>query len=392
MKCPGEGFIQAYADGEADREARKAFSSHLQQCAACRRRMEDAKKLDQWTELALQEAMPQAAAHDIKVDTEAAWKRFEKRIQSSAVTTTRKREGKTMKKPYKKLISGAAAAAIVLGSFTIPQVQAAANSFLSIFRVNQVEMVKLTQADLSEIESWMAQGENGIKEIKGIGKVWIDEKDGPQRTERFFTKAEDAQKAGHLVPSAPKGYHFEGMDISPTFKIHAQLDTEKANALLKQVKATTFFDEKLDNKPFAITVPEMKNYHFTSDDQARKDNPASQLNYGVADAPEIQVPEDVDMNELRDTLLSLPFIPQNVKQQLAGIKDWQRTLPIPYVTDNEHKMRPVTVQGVKGFAFETQHQTYLIWQKGEHIYHLEMYEDAKKKSIDDLIALANQLQ
>ncbi|WP_205628985.1 hypothetical protein, partial [Acinetobacter baumannii] len=67
----------------------------------------------------------------------------------------------------------------------------------------------------------------------------IDEKDGPQRTERFFTKAEDAQKAGHLVPSAPKGYHFEGMDISPTFKIHAQLDTEKANALLKQVKATT---------------------------------------------------------------------------------------------------------------------------------------------------------
>ncbi|MCC3377979.1 zf-HC2 domain-containing protein, partial [Cohnella sp. REN36] len=69
--------------------------------------------------------------------------------------------------------TGAAAAGIVLGSFTIPQVQVAASSFLSIFRVDQVEMVKLTQTDISEIENWMANGENGVKEIKGIGKVWI---------------------------------------------------------------------------------------------------------------------------------------------------------------------------------------------------------------------------
>lgn len=392
MKCPNEGFLQSYLDGEIDREARKAFASHLQHCTACRSQMEEMKKLDQWTELALQEALPQPSAHDSYIDTEAAWQRFKKRIQPHSTITTKKREGKPMKKPYKKIISGAAAAAIVLGSFTIPQVQAAASNLLSIFRVNQVEMVKLTESDIREIENWMADGENGIKEIKGIGKVWIDEKDTNEQTQRYFDNAEEAKKAGLAIPSAPNGYQFEGVNISPTFKIHAQLDTEKANALLKQVKAKTFFDEKLNNKPFAIAVPETKNYHFISGDKTRKNEQASQLNYGIVGAPEIQVPENVNMDELRNTLLSLPFIPENVKQQLAGIKDWQRTLPIPYVEDSENQMRPVTVQGVKGFAYETERQAFLIWQKEDKIHHLEVYDDKKETSVDALIALANQLQ
>ncbi|MFT9848717.1 anti-sigma factor [Aneurinibacillus sp. REN35] len=391
MKCPNEGFLQSYLDGEVDREARKRFSSHLQHCTACRSRMEEIKKLEQWAELALQEALPQPSAEDVQIDTEAAWKRFEKRIQSPSSITTRKREGKSMNKSYKKLLTGAAAAGIVLGSFTIPQVQVAASSFLSIFRVDQVEMVKLTQTDISEIENWMANGENGVKEIKGIGKVWIDEKDAEQQAQQHFNKAEEAEKAGHAIPAAPKGFAFAGLDISPTFQIHAQLDTEKANALLKQVKAKTFFDEKLDNKPFSIAVPEMKNYHFNSE-ATSKNGPVSQLNYGIVGAPEIKVPEEVNMDELRNTLLSLPFIPQNVKQQLAGIKDWQRTLPIPYVEDSKNQMRSVTVQGVKGFAYKTEYQTFLIWQKGDKIHHLEMYDDKKEKSIDALIALANQLQ
>lgn len=390
MKCPNEGFLQAYLDGEINREARKSFASHLEHCAECRARTERAKKLEQWTELALAESLPEPSLTDAEINTEAAWKRFEQRLHTDSTTLINKKAGKTMKKPYKKWITGTAAAAVLLGSLAIPQVQAAANSFLSIFRVEQVEMVKLTQSDLQEIENWLSNGEDGMKEIKGIGKVWVEDKASNQESQHFRT-AEEAQKAGYQVPSIPENYRFEDVNISPAFTIHAQLDTDKANALLKQVKAETRFDENLNNKPFSIKVPDTKHYQFTSE-TSEAERSSAQIFYTVTGTPEIQVPESVDLNEVRQTVLSLPFIPQNVKQQLAGIEDWQRTLPIPYVADDKNKVREIMVQGVKGFAYETEHQTFLVWQKDGKIHHLVAYDSKTKENTDALIALANQIK
>ncbi|MCI1696217.1 zf-HC2 domain-containing protein [Aneurinibacillus aneurinilyticus] len=390
MNCLNERSLQAYLDGEINRETRKNIASHLEHCAECCTRMERAKKLEQWTELALAESFPEPLLTDAEINTEAAWKRFEQRLHTDNVTFINKKAGKTMKKPYKKWITGTAAAAVLLGSLAIPQVQAAANSFLSIFRVDQVEMVKLTQSDLQEIESWLANGEDGMKEIKGIGKVWVEDKD-LNKEHQYFQTAEEAQKAGYEIPSAPEDYRFVDANISSGFTMHAQLNTDKANALLKQVKAETHFNENLNNKPFSIKVPDMKHYQFTA--KANEGERSSdRIFYTVTGTPEIQVPENVDLNEVRQTVLSLPFIPQNVKQQLAGIEDWQRTLPIPYVADDKNKVRKITVQGVKGFAYETENGSFLVWQKDGKIHHLEAYDNKAAKHTDTLIALANQIK
>jgi hypothetical protein len=47
---------------------------------------------------------------------------------------------------------------------------------------------------------------------------------------------------------------------------------------------------------------------------------------------------------------------------------------------------------VKGFAYETEHQTFLVWQKDGKIHHLVAYDSKTKKNTDDLIALANQIK
>jgi len=394
MKCPNEEFLQAYLDGELDREMRKAFTAHLEHCAGCRSRMEETKQLDRWVETALNEALAEPAPVDYAVNTETAWQQFEKRLAQHGASSTEQRRQKMMKKSYKKWMTGTAAAAVLIGALTIPQVQAAASNFLSIFRIDQVEMVKLTQSDLQEIENWMNAAPNGVKEIKGIGKIWVDEQTR-QHGSRYFETAKEAQEAGYALPSAPQGYHISTVNVSPKFTLHAQLDTEKANALLKQVKADARFDEKLNNKPFALTVPQTMQFEFIAADKQeakRTVHPSGELHYTIIGAPEIKVPEDVDLNKLRSTVLSLPFIPQNVKQQLAGIENWERTLPIPYVTDDKHRTHEVTVQGVKGFAYETEHQTFLIWQKDGKIHSLTAYDSKNEKHTDALISLANQMQ
>ena len=35
MKCPDNGFVQAYIDGESDITKRKEFEYHLQKCKKC---------------------------------------------------------------------------------------------------------------------------------------------------------------------------------------------------------------------------------------------------------------------------------------------------------------------------------------------------------------------
>jgi hypothetical protein len=392
MRCPDIGFIQAYADGEMSRNMRKAFATHLEHCPNCRASLEQAKRLDQWTETAVQEALSEPKLSYFPIDTDAAWERFEQRLQHNEKSSKTKQKGRVnMKKPYKKLLAGTAAAAVLLGSLAIPQVQVAASNFLSIFRMDKVEMIKLTQSDLQELEKWLAGNEEGMKEIKGIGKMWVEAQNKDRGT-RTFEKVEDAVKAGYAIPAAPEGYKIENISVSPSFTLHVQLDTKKANALLHQLKATVLFDEKLDNKPFALTVPESIRMEFSPVNTETKQSRSAHISYTESGSPQMQVPEDVDLNQLRETVLSLPFIPQNVKHQLASIQDWQRTLPIPYITDEKQQTREVTVQGAKGIVYEAANQTFLIWQKDGKLRYMNAYDSKNDKHTDALLALANQMK
>ena len=96
---------------------------------------------------------------------------------------------KTKTKRY--LISGVAAAAI-FGSFAIPQVQVGASQFLSLFRVDQFEMVKLTQSDLKEIENWMSENQEGALDLKGIGKLERSETTGEPKHFETYQSAVDS--------------------------------------------------------------------------------------------------------------------------------------------------------------------------------------------------------
>ena len=46
-------------------------------------------------------------------------------------------------------------------------------------------------------------------------------------------------------------------------------------------------------------------------------------------APEISVPQGVDVDALYASLVELPVLPENMQKQLKSIKDWKSTLYIP---------------------------------------------------------------
>lgn len=289
-----------------------------------------------------------------------------------------------MNQKTKKWVTGSSVAAVLVVSLSFPQVQAAASDFLSIFRMDKVEFVKVTQDDLAQVEGWLNSGKAGEMELKGIGKLWIDEanqgKIDKGEHNKYYNSRESAEKAGVKLPAIPSDMTFEGVDVSTPYTIHFEMNVEKANKLLAQLKVENRFDENLSGKRFSLHVANMQNIWMKND----KDS----ISYSVVSAPELQAPEGVDMAQLRDTMLSLPFIPNNVKKQMLSIDDWQHTLPLPYLEDGDSKMKEVKVHGQAGVLITNSYNKQLIWQENGQIHTL----GGSNSTEEELLTLAKNLK
>jgi len=281
---------------------------------------------------------------------------------------------KTKTKRY--LISGVAAAAIV-SSFAIPQVQVGASEFLSIFRVNQFEMVKLTQSDIEDIEKWVSNNKEGSLDLKGIGKLEMSETSGEPL---YFETYKSAKEAGYQVPTLGQ-YDVEEVKVTSASTITFTLHVEKANQLLTQLGSEHQFEASLDQKPFSVSIFEAIKTDYNGKNQ--------RISYMQTKSPEINVPEGVSVGELRDTLLSLPFLPENVKTQLAGIDNFETTLPIPYVETEGSKMSEVRVGDAQGFVIENEQEASIVWHENGDIH---MIHTEEKMGADELIQLSKQIQ
>lgn len=391
MKCADTGFIQAFLDGECSSKESEQFLLHLEYCVTCRTQLDELSALDSWTREKMEHAFSET--NDVRVNTEAAWQRFSQTIEKPTNTNAQDRQAITnratirrswnqMNKQTKRWVTGASAAAVLAVSLSFPQVQAAANDFLSIFRMDKVEFVKVTQEDMQELEQWIANGNWGETELPGIGKIWMDESDQEKLEQRsyYYNNKESAEKAGVKLPHLPQDVTVDSVNIQSPFTMHMEIDADRANKLLAQLQVEARFDEKLSGKRFSLKIPQMQQVWMI----VGKEN----IGYSVVDAPELSAPEGVDLAQLRETLLALPFIPDQVKKQMISIEDWQHTLPVPYMADGESKMKEVKVNGQNGMLITGKYNTHLMWQQDGQIHMLE----GSEKNADGLLDFANQLK
>lgn len=377
MTCHDIGTLQAYLDGEVGREEKKKIMKHLESCKACRGTVQELQNLQAFCE-------DTVVVKDAAVDLDRAWARFEENRQHTAsrkaagMNEERTRKGwSSLKTKTKRLVVSGVAAAAIVSSFAIPQVQVGADQFLSLFRVDQFEMVQLTQDDLEEVESWVSEHEAGEMDLKGLGKLERSVAEGePQQ----FQTIASAREAGYPVPKLGE-FGVTGVEVMPAQTMTFTLDVEKANQLLVQLEAEQQFEAALDGKPFSVSIFETLKADYLLNGQ--------HVSYVRTKSPEISVPEGISIAQLRDTLLSLPFLPENVKAQLANIEDFETTLPVPAVDTEEAKVSEVQVGGAQGFTFVSQDKASVVW-KGNERLHMIVAETSM--SSDQLVELAAQVE
>lgn len=208
-----------------------------------------------------------------------------------------------------------------------------AQELLQMFRVDNMQTISFSQEDAYELEKAFENG-SGSAEIENFGKVEIDSDAEPISIETV-SSPEDIKSvmpdAKVAVPS--EGFKIENAQVNEEIDMKFTLDIEKINDFLKYMGEENLLPESINNKPFFVHTGSFLNYGLETESDNSNDH--AYVSISQTQAPEIEIPSDVDKNELVSSLLSLKLIPRNLKTQLLAIDDITTTIPIIYSEDDE---------------------------------------------------------
>ena len=252
-----------------------------------------------------------------------------------------------------------AVGALLLGSLAFGPVRAVAAQVLGMFRVQRIQTISITQADLEKVGQVLSEGDGKVS-LESLGDVSV-EGASTEPSETTLKAAQAAVDFDIKVPTGAEGTPTVVLQQPMTMKF--KLHVDKVNELLDSYGATKLFSNSLDGKEFSIFMPATvvlaypdKVANASDSGTTDPDGTAMQDAALYADpmlgvvvvqtrGPQLNVPPGVDPLEIRDVLLGLPFLPENVRSQLAGVQDWRSTLLIPSV---EGTSREISIGGMPG--------------------------------------------
>ena len=328
--CYDEGRLLAYLDDEVPASDRAEMTEHIAACDEC-----------------------SATAERLRADGEfAAGALAGLRPGAKVVLLPTAREDRRSAAPagrpaaWTRYAVVAAVAALVLASFAFAPVRSAAADLLRVFRVQNVQTVNLTEADLSNIQNALKSG-SGHVDLESLGEAWIE---GGQAAAKPVTlpQAQAAVDFPIVLPKDAPGT--PTLTLQPAATYRFKLHVPAINAALETYGSDRVLPDSLDGKVFTVNVPPvvLASYGSSPVEYAKtltagKPTGAAPVFVGQTRGPELVVPEGVDAAQLRGVLVNLPFLPQSVRDQLASVKDWQSTLIIPNVNGTA---RDITIDGV----------------------------------------------
>lgn len=357
MKCKDEGHLLLYLDKELTLEKMNETKAHLASCPQCSHCLQEIKEnLDFTRETmgVLWDKTPEADRDEQK----KSWDRIRGRINFKQ----RRMNGVKMRK-----ITIAAVIVLTLGLLgSVPAVRTAAANFLQVFRVEKVDSITITMQDMDQIQKAFSQ--EGNFNIENFGRINTQGKyeqvplNLEQITELPFKPvlpaSETSKEASYYLEKQPV------MQISP--------DVKKVNQLLKDMGSSVLLPEELQGQTVAIKMGDFLSAKYED------------FSFIQGPSPQVEVPAGVDVDKVVQAMLSIPFWPDNVKQQLSAITDWQHTLVIP-VDENSKK---VDVNGSAGVLISNTGYSSLVWQKNGLLYILEDHSAGQA----DMLEIAGSLR
>lgn len=292
-----------------------------------------------------------------------------------------------MKKAQRRFAAVAVGIMVCGGAFFIEPIRAKAHDLLKIFRVQEIKGISISQDDLYEIEKLFREGE-GAKDIENFGKIDVSFQGQRYDFKYPIEPAEIQEKMPEAkIPANPRDFIFEIATIEPEIDIELSLDVHHINDFLNYIGEDSELPLKLHEKSFIIHTKNVLSYTMTSNN----DHDPKYINITQMEAPVLEVPDDIEEKELIDTLFSLSFLPENIKNQLRALDDLTSTIPIPYSEDRQTK-RDITVLGERGILIESKESenSYLrlVFKQENKLYLI----NANNSPIEEVLSIVESME
>lgn len=245
---------------------------------------------------------------------------------------------------------------------SLAPVQTAASSFLSVFRVKKFVAVAIDPSSLPNLNSPSQLGA-----LKTVG----------DKTPKQVSLAQADSTAGFNMqtPATLPG----GLEATPrsttvtdAFSVTFTADLKKVRAYLASIGASDVkLPDNLDGAPITVQMSPAISLLYTEKgavDRTPEGTVKPQvgqkfLYVGATTSPTINVPDGLNVDQVRSELLKVPGLPPELK----SIEDWRNTVVVPVVKGKSHD---VTVQGVQGVLVQADagQGNTLLWLKDGIVY------------------------
>lgn len=344
----GEGTLQGYLDGEVGGVEAAAIARHLEACGQCRAVGERLRGADNWAGARLERL---GGPREDQVDGEVAWRR----LRAVWGTAGRRRVARARGWAVASLVL----AAVVVGTTTISPLRAMAADVLQVFRPQQAQVVTVTGQDVSEIAAALqSAAANSTVRLKGLAQVHSTI--SGEATQMTLAQARGAVGFALTAPSqVPAGYSLSGVQVRPAGQVEVSgVQVGELNSVLASLGDTARLPAAIGGATFIVQVPASAILTYTG---AAGQAP---IVIGESPTPTLDVPPDVNMAEVRQAVLDLPFLPADLRSQLEAITNWQTTAVVPQVSG---VTQGVTVSGSQGLFIQSMRPGQdgtLLWISG----------------------------
>lgn len=376
MKHLSEGTLKAYQDGELTDAEVTRVNQHLQNCRRCEELATSIQAITHENAIRLSSLQP--GESQLPRSAPGAYQRLLLKVDQS-----NHKEKFTMKKlfsrPYRPAWI-ALAIIIVLGvAMAFAPVRTLANSFLGLFRVQQVSIVEVDPETMQLNLQNTAELETLISE-----KMTFEGGGDPVSV---ASVQEAAAQAGFAVRLPERLSETPNLMVIPGGKANLQIDVAQVNAVLAAMdRADVQIPQELDGATVTIDIPtnvtaEFGECNFNIESAKGRnfdpDNPATFPTLPCTTlvqmpSPTVSAPEGLDIVKLGEVYLQILGMSKEEAQQFAQTVDWATTFVVP-LPRYDVAYRTIPVDGVQATLIQDSRQDgqyVLIWVKDGILYAL----------------------
>jgi hypothetical protein len=250
---------------------------------------------------------------------------------------------------FRRWFAAAASIAVVGFAFTLPPVQAAAEAFLALFRVQQFTGVAFDPERLRGLET------SGLSPEAIFGAV--EPLTPPPQPVSYATAADAGAAAGLRVRTpawVPNGYSSTGFMASSEMAARITINTAGMQAVLDTLGLSDVeLPQGLDGQTATVRVPPVVTQTFVNRDFVGRSGEVIERSVHViqAQSPDVSFPAGVDLSKLAYAGLRVLGMSRDEAYRMSVTIDWRTTLIVP-VPAKALAYRPINVAGNEGLLIE----------------------------------------